>query len=106
VSPTSFLHSAEGSVSIATIEPATLIAAITDKRGIRANGTYSSVRRHCWRLRRREVPRFARALFSVSGVLPPDAGAVSEGSPALPGTQFAQSTHSGEDRFLAHTDSS
>jgi hypothetical protein len=24
----------------------------------------------------------------------------------LPGTQFAQPTHSGEDRFLAHTDSS
>ena len=31
-----------------------------------------------------EVPRFARAPFSVSGVLPPDARAVSWGSPALP----------------------
>jgi hypothetical protein len=46
VSPTSFLQSAEGSLFIATIEPTTLIAAITDKRGIRANGTFSSVRRH------------------------------------------------------------
>jgi hypothetical protein len=76
VSPTSLLQSAEGSVFIATIEPRTLIAAITDKRGIRANGTFSSVRRL--------VGDFGGARFRVSlvrryvsGVLPPDARAVS-----------------------------
>jgi hypothetical protein len=77
VSQTSFLKSAEKSFFIAIIEPTTLIAAITNKRGIGANGTCSSVRRHCWRLWRRQIPRFARAPFSVSGVLPPDARAVS-----------------------------